>query len=180
METVLIVVAFLLLVAGLLGSVLPVLPGPPLGFVGLLLLQWSGRGGFGPAFLWTWAAITVAVTVVDYFLPAWMTKRFGGSRLAVVGSVVGFVVGIVFFAPLGILLGPFLGALIGELIHGRIRAGRNRGYGMEGESPASGFEGMMKALKVALGSFLAFILGTGAKLVAGLFMLFYAIRAVFL
>jgi len=171
MEIVLVVVAFLFLLAGLLGSIVPAVPGPPLSFAGLLLLQWSGHGGFSPAFLWIWAGITVAVTVADNLLPAWMTKRFGGSRKAVIGSVVGLVVGMIFFAPVGILLGPFLGALAGELLHNRFLETRD---GAETETHAGG---NVRALKVALGAFLAFILGTGAKLIVGALMIFYAVRA---
>jgi len=159
MNIVLVIFAFIFLVAGLLGSVLPVLPGPPLSFLGLLLLQWSGFGKFDPSFLIVWAVITAAVTITDYFLPAWLTKRFGGSRKAVIGSVLGLVLGMVFFAPFGIIIGPFLGALAGELMNDR----------------KAGFE---KALKVAFGAFLAFIVGTGAKLFIGISLLFYAIKAV--
>lgn len=159
MDIVLVILAFLLLLAGFLGSVIPVLPGPPLSYIGLLLLQWSGYGGFSPAFLWLWAGITVAVTVADNFLPALMTRRFGGSRAATVGSLLGVVAGMFLFPPVGLILGPFLGALIGELIH----------------DSADG----TKALKVALGSFVAFICGTGAKLIVSSVMIFYAIRAMF-
>ena len=151
-----------------MGSVVPVLPGPPIGFVGLLALQWSGYGNFSPAFLWTWGAITVAVTVIDNFLPALMTKKFGGSRAAVFGSVVGLIAGMFLFAPLGLLVGPFLGALAGELINNRVKAKREN---VNADNT--------KALKVALGAFLAFIMGTGAKLVVGVLMIRYAIKAVF-
>ena len=172
MNILLAVLAFLFLLAGLIGSVAPALPGPPLSFAGLLLLQWSGYGGFSAAFLWLWAAITAVVTILDYVLPAWMTKQFGGSRLAVIGSVLGLVAGMIFFAPVGLLLGPFLGALAGELINNRIRrseannAGRDNGKGRT-----------VKALKAALGAFLAFIVGTGAKLVVVLVMIYYAVKA---
>lgn len=159
METALVIVSFLFLLAGLLGSILPALPGPPLSYAGLLLLQWSGRGNFSPAFLVIWAVITAVVTVADNVFPALLTKRFGGSRLAVIGSVLGLLAGTIFFAPAGLIIGPFLGAFAGELIHNR----------------ASG----SKALKAALGAFLAFLLGTGAKLVAGSFMIFYAVKAIF-
>src|SRR5215471_4329431 len=107
MEIVLAVVAFLFLLAGLIGSVVPAVPGPPLAYVGLLLLQWSGYGSFSAAFLWVWAGVTIAVMVIDNILPAWMTKRFGGSRLAVIGSVLGLIAGTFFFAPIGLLAGPF-------------------------------------------------------------------------
>lgn len=158
-ETVLTALAFLFLLLGLIGAVVPALPGPPLSYAGLLLLQWSGRGGFSFVFLCVWAAITVAVVIADNILPAWMTKRFGGSRAAVTGSVIGLIAGIFLFPPAGLIVGPFLGAFIGELIN-------NRADGA-------------KALKVALGAFLAFIAGTGAKLIASSMMIFFAVKAIF-
>jgi uncharacterized protein YqgC (DUF456 family) len=157
MNIALVILSFMLHLIGLLGAVVPALPGPPLSFIALLVMQWSGYGGFSPAFLWLWAGITLAATVMDYFLPSLMTKRFGGSRAAAIGSFVGLLAGIFIFPPWGIIIGPFFGALIGELIHDR----------------AAG----AKAFKVALGSFLAFIVGSGAKLIASSMMLFYAIKA---
>ena len=157
MEIFFVILAFVLLAAGLLGAVLPVLPGPPLSYVGLLVLQWSGRGGFTVSFLALWAVITVVVTLMDYFLPTLMTKQFGGSRYASVGSVIGLIVGIFVFPPFGMIVGPFLGAFSGELINNRADGAR--------------------ALKVALGAFLAFIVGSGAKLIVSALMLFYAVKA---
>ncbi|MDR1803868.1 MAG: DUF456 domain-containing protein [Treponema sp.] len=174
MEIILIVVAFLFLLAGLVGSVVPAIPGPPLGYVGLLLLQWSGHGGFSIAFLVLWAAITIAVTVMDNFLPAWMTKRFGGSRMAVIGSVLGIIVGM-FFVPIGLLIGPFLGALAGELINSHVK--QRKEIDSTESAAADGNTG--NALKVAFGAFLAFIVGTGAKLIIGALMIYYAVKAVF-
>ena len=165
MNTLLVILAFIFLLAGLLGSVVPVLPGPPISFAGLLLLQWSGYGNFSSAFLLIWAAITIAITVIDYLLPAWMTKRFGGSRAAMLGSVLGLIVGMIFFSPLGLIFGPFLGAFAGELIN----------YHFFSNSIGSGYE---KALKVAFGALIAFIMGTGAKLAIGLIMIYYAVKAV--
>jgi uncharacterized protein YqgC (DUF456 family) len=172
MEIILVVLAFLFLLAGLLGSVIPALPGPPLGYIGLLLLQWSGYGNYSGAFLWLWAAITVAITIMDNLLPALMTKKFGGSRAAVFGSVLGLIVGMIFFAPLGLLVGPFLGAFSGELIHNFIKSN-------ESDSAADKSAGNIKALKAALGAFLAFIVGTGAKLIIASLMIYYAVKAVF-
>jgi len=158
-EIILAIFAFLLLLTGLAGSVIPILPGPPLSFVGLLLLQWSGYGGFTSGFLWLWAAITVVVSVADYFLPALMTRRFGGSRSATIGSILGLLVGLFFFPPAGLIIGPFLGALAGELIHNQTDSG--------------------KALSVAFGAFFAFIFGTGTKLIVCSVMMFYAVKAMF-
>jgi len=176
MDIVLVIVAFLFLLAGLFGSVVPALPGPPLGFAGLLLLQWSGRAAFTPAFLWVLAGIAIAVTVMDSLLPALMAKRFGGSRKSMVGSVLGLVIGMIFFAPVGLLLGPFLGALAGELLHNCLETRRNKTIPDTADAKIAR---NLKALKVALGAFLAFILGTGAKLAVGLVMIYYAVTAVF-
>ncbi|MCL2233151.1 MAG: DUF456 domain-containing protein [Treponema sp.] len=159
MDILLVVLAFVFLVAGLLGAIIPVIPGPPLSFAGLLVLQWSGHAGFTVAFLLLWAFIAAAVTILDYVLPSFMTKRFGGSRAAAIGSFLGLLAGMFFFPPFGLILGPFLGAFAGELIN----------------SNSNG----AKAFKVALGSFIAFLAGSGAKLVVSGIMLFYAARALF-
>ena len=172
MNILLAVLAFLFLLAGIVGSVVPAVPGPPLGYIGLLVLKWSGYGNFSVSFLIIWGVIAAAVTVMDFILPAWMTKWFGGSKAAVLGSTLGLVAGIFFFPPLGLLVGPFAGALIGELIHNqRLQAKR-----AESGEPAAG-GGNAKALLAALGAFLAFILGTGAKLIAGAMMMYYAVKA---
>ena len=158
MELILVILAFILLAAGILGTIIPILPGPPLSFVGLLVLQWSGRGEFTFVFLLVWAVITAAVTIMDYLLPSFMAKRLGGSRAASIGSFLGLLAGIFFFPPLGFVIGPFLGALAGELIIQRAHSAQ--------------------AFKVAFGAFFAFILGSGAKLLVCSLMLFYAIRAI--
>ena len=152
MDIFLIILAFVFFIVGLLGAVVPVLPGPPLSFIGLLVLQWSGRAGFTLTFLVIWAAITVAVTVMDYILPSLLAKKFGGSRSAAIGSFVGLLAGLFFFPPWGFIAGSFLGAFIGELIHNS-RDG-------------------VKALKAALGAFAAFIAGAGAKMLVSGIMLY--------
>jgi len=180
MEIVLVVIAFLFLLIGFLGSVIPVLPGPPLSFIGLLLIQWSGYGDYSIAFLLIWGAVTIAIMVIDNLLPAWMTKKFGGSRKTVAGSVLGLIAGAIFFAPPGILLGPFLGALAGEILNNRLLARKERIKA--NEQTESNEEPQVKKtnpLKIAFGAFLAFLLGTGAKLIIGSIMIYYAFSAVF-
>ena len=156
MEIALLIFAFILLATGILGAFIPVIPGPPLSYIGLLLMQWSGYVGFSSVFLWVWAGITIAITIADYFLPSLLAKRFGGSRAAIVGSFLGLLAGIFIFPPWGIIAGPFLGTFVGELIYSRANE---------------------KALKVAFGALLAFVVGSGAKLIAASLMLFFAIRA---
>jgi uncharacterized protein YqgC (DUF456 family) len=158
-EIVLVIIAFILLIAGILGAVVPILPGPPLSFIGLLLLQWSGFAGFSSSFLWLFGCITIAVTVMDYLLPSLMARWFGGSRAAAIGSFIGLLVGLFFFPPFGMIVGSFIGAMMGEFIH-------------------NGAKGL-KAFKVAFGAFLAFIAGAGAKLITSSVMLYYAVIAMF-
>ena len=158
MDILLTVLALICCLAGLLGCFIPVLPGPPVNLLGIFLIHWTGYAQFTTRFLLLWSALTVAVTLLDYFLPAWMTRRFGGSRQATVGATVGLILGMLFFPPWGIIIGPFFGALAGDLM-------QNRNDGN-------------KALKVAMGSFAAFIAGTGLKLICSGMMTFYVIRAI--
>ena len=144
MSVLLIVLAVLCVLVGIAGCILPVLPGPPLSFVALLLMRWSGAAEFDSRFLTIWGLATLAVTVLDYLLPAWL---------------VGLIVGMVFFPPAGLIVGAVVGAFVGELIH-------------DGSDK-------LRALRVAVSSFAAFILGTGMKLAVSLAIGFYVIRALF-
>ncbi len=141
-----------LILLGLLGGILPILPGPPLSYVGLLLLHFTERYQFSTNFLTVWAVITVVVYALDYIVPAWGTKKFGGSKRGIWGSIIGLVLGIFVFPPLGIIIGPFIGAVVGELTGGK-------------DSGA--------ALKSGFGSFLGFLVGTLLKLITSGFMTWY-------
>ena len=107
--------AAVLVLAGLLGLILPALPGAPLLFAGLLVAAWvedfSYVGGGTLAVLGALALLTYAV---DFAASALGAKRFGASNRAIVGAAIGALVGIFFGLP-GILLGPFVGAVLGEL-----------------------------------------------------------------
>jgi len=159
MDLILVILAFALMAAGIIGTVIPMLPGPPLSYAGILVLHFSGFGSFSMGFLGLWAGICIVITLLDYVLPSILTKTFGGSRYATVGSFLGLLAGIFIFPPWGLLLGPFLGAWVGELIHNR--------------ADGAG------AFKVALGAFLAFLLGSGAKLIVCSMLLFFGVRALF-
>jgi uncharacterized protein YqgC (DUF456 family) len=118
----LIILGAVLVVAGLVGCVLPVLPGPPLGVAGLVLL-WLARGWeaatFGGLEVAILAALAVGVTVPDFVLPAIGAKRYGASKSGVWGSVLGMIVGMFTLGPFGMLIGAFLGALAFEVISGK-------------------------------------------------------------
>jgi uncharacterized protein YqgC (DUF456 family) len=151
MEWLLIILGALLILGGLLGCILPVIPGPPISYAGLLLLQLTDKAPFSSQTLLIWLAVTIVVTLLDYFVPVWGTRKYGGTRQGVWGSIIGLVAGIFFFPPVGIIVGPFLGAITGELI-----AGKNSS----------------DALRAGFGSFVGLLAGTLLKLIASGWMAF--------
>lgn len=158
MDLALAILCGIFIVVGLLGSVLPVLPGPVISWVGILILHFTTYAEYTTGFLVTTGVVMVVILLLDYFIPIWGTKRFGGTKSGVTGSVIGLVVGL-FFPPLGIIWGPFLGALVGEILANR--------------------KEFKKALKSATGSFLGFLLGTGLKLIYCGVLAFYYFKDVF-
>ena len=146
MDYLLILLAYLMVIGGTVGAVLPVIPGPPISFVGLLLLTFCDYDTINPATLIVAGVMAIVITVIDYIAPLWLTKRVGGSRAGIWGATIGLIVGL-FAGIIGVILGPFLGALIGELVSG---------------TPTS------KAINIACVNFLAFILTTGMKLLYGI------------
>jgi uncharacterized protein len=149
-----IIIGILLMILGIIGCLVPVLPGPPLSFLGLISLHLSRFGHFSNHTLITFGLIVVIVTVLDYFVPVWGTKRFGGSKYGTRGATVGLVIGL-FLGPLGIILGPLIGAFVGEMIFKD-----DLGY----------------AFKAGFGSLLGFLTSIGLKLAASLVMTFYFVR----
>lgn len=157
MDILLIILGAVCLITGLIGCIAPVLPGPPLSYVGLLLLHFTDRVSFSTTELLVWAAIVVIVLLLDYFVPMLGTKYFGGSKWGERGCVVGTIAGL-FFMPWGIMVGPFVGALAGELIGGS-RTGQ--------------------ALKASLGSLIGFLLGTVIKCIVCGYFIYVFVAAIF-
>jgi uncharacterized protein len=167
MDYVLVVLGTMCMLIGVIGSILPGLPGPPLSYLGLLLIHWTRFAHFSVTMLMVWAVIISVVAVLDYVVPVWGTKKFGGTRSGVIGSTIGLLVGIVLlpmlglalgpFGLLGILGGPFIGAWIGEIYAGQTSD---------------------KALRAAVGSFVGFLAGTLMKLAVSIVLAFYFFRAV--
>ena len=145
MDIVLVIVGFLFCILGIVGSFLPVLPGPFTSWIGLLILHFTDAVSQNWTFLGITLAISILVWVLDYIVPALGTKRFGGTKYGMIGSSLGLLVGILFLGPFGIIIGPFAGAFIGEIIKNNSDSG--------------------KALKAAFGSFIGFLAGTFIKFV---------------
>ncbi|WP_300725273.1 DUF456 domain-containing protein [uncultured Bacteroides sp.] len=143
MDIFLIIIGIICLIIGLVGSIVPALPGPPLSYAGILLLHATDKVQFTLNQLLVWALIVIVVQVLDYFIPMLGSKYAGGTKWGSWGCLIGTIIGL-FFTPWGILLGPFLGAVIGELL---------------------GDKDLKYALKSGLGSLLGFLFGTFIKLV---------------
>jgi len=153
MDWLLIIIGILLVLTGIIGSLIPGIAGPPFSFVALLLLEFTDRKPFSEDFLILMGVIMVAVTVLDYIVPIYGTKKFGGSKQGVRGSTIGLIVGIFILPALGIVIGPFglIGIILGPFL------GAYLGEKMSGKDSDT-------ALKAAIGSFIGFLTGTFMKL----------------
>lgn len=142
MDALIIILAIAAGIIGIAGSILPGLPGTPFSWVGLLLLYFWGPEEMPMRVLIVWGIVTVIISVVDYIVPMYFTKMTGGSKFAGRGALIGLFAGMI-FTPIGMIFGSFLGAFIAELCYAKKDA--------------------IPALRAALGSFIGFMLGTGAK-----------------
>jgi len=150
MDWLLVALAITCCIIGVIGSLLPGVPGTPLSYVGMLLFHFSDQSN--RIAIWVhviFILLVIAVLVLDYIIPIIGTKKFGGSKYGVWGSTIGLIVGL-FFGIWGVIIGPFLGAFIFEMIHKR---------------------DTKRAFKSALGSFVGFLLSTGIKAILALIML---------
>lgn len=150
------IVSFLLFVGGIVGCVLPVLPGTPLAYAGLLLLHFTGRADFSTTQLVTWLIIVVVLQIVDYITPLLGSKYSGGTDFGNRGCMAGTILGM-FFMPWGIILGPFIGAVAGEVLGGR---------------------DLPHAIKAGIGSLLGFLFGTLMKVVVCFYFLVQGIATI--
>lgn len=141
MTILLVILGLICLLVGLLGCVIPVLPGPPLSYVGILLIHFTDKYEFSTPLLLILLVLTVLVTVLDYLIPMWGSKYFGASKWGARGSFIGTIIGL-FFLPWGLIIGPFLGAFIGELMNKNTKG---------------------QALKSGIGSVLGLLFGTVFK-----------------
>lgn len=110
------IAVMVLSLVGIIGCIAPGLPGPPLNYLALLLVQYKYKP-FSVTFIVVWTVIIFLTAVLDYFIPVWFAKKYGASRYGVWGSIIGMIVGI-FFTPVGMVLGMLLGAIIGEMLGG--------------------------------------------------------------
>ena len=155
MDLTLLIFGVILGIIGILGAIIPVLPGTILSYIGFLCVYFVNGSSISTLQLVICGIVSVAVIVLDYILPGYFSKLFGGTKYGITGATIGTIVGM-FFGIVGIIIGPFIGAFIGEMIGKQINP--------------------EQALKVSIGATLAFIAGTGIKLIAGAYMLVYIIK----
>lgn len=154
------ILAIILALVGLVGAVIPGIAGPPFSWLAVLAAYFISGVDYSIGFMVVTALIAVGITLLDYVVPVWGTKRFGGTKAGVRGSTIGLIIGLVatflvpFVGVLGVLLGPFVGAYIGEKTAG---------------TPDN------KAWRSAFGSFLGFLAGTLVKVVFALVMICYVV-----
>lgn len=153
-DYILLAFSVVLMILGIIGCLVPVLPGPPLSFVGLIMLQITRFGDFPSQLLVVMGIIAVVVTILDYVVPIWGTRKFGGSKYGMRGATVGLIVGL-FLGPAGIIIGPFVGAFVGEMIFK---------------------DDIRYAFRAGFGSLLGFLMGIGLKLAASFLMTFYYVK----
>jgi uncharacterized protein YqgC (DUF456 family) len=155
-DYVLLILGIILMILGIIGCLVPVLPGPPISFLGLIMLHVTRFGQFTTTVLVSLAVVTIIVTILDYIVPIWGTRKFGGSKYGMRGATVGLIIGL-FLGPVGIIVGALIGAIVGELI----------------------FKDDMKyAIKAGFGSLLGFLTGIGLKLAASFVITFYFVKEV--
>ena len=116
-DIILILTAIILSIVGILGCIVPGLPGPPLNYISMLIIQYQYQS-FSYLTLIVFGILTALILVIDYILPIWFAKKFGATKQGIWGSVIGMVAGM-FLTPIGMILGILLGAIIGDLIAGR-------------------------------------------------------------
>ena len=153
MEFVLILFGIICTIIGVIGCIFPAIPGPPVSYAALILLQNAKEEAvFGKNFLVRFAVLTIIVSLIDYFLPLLGAKLYGTTKYGIWGAIIGMVIGIIFFPPFGMILGIFIGAIIGELIAGKENS---------------------KALKAGIIIFIGSITAVFIKLSLSLVMAFY-------
>jgi uncharacterized protein YqgC (DUF456 family) len=157
MDILFLILGFLFVCLGIVGSFLPILPGPLTSWIGLLLLHITKAVPIDWTFLGITLAISLLVWVFDYFIPAIGTKRFGGTRYGVYGTTIGLIIGLLSPIPFGILLGAFFGAFFGELLYNKKDTNR--------------------ALKASFGAFVGFLASATIKFsIATVYVILFLIK----
>lgn len=160
MDTTLIqLVSIVLLVLGILGTFLPVLPGLLLSLGGLLIYKFGTDSDLSMVYIWIFVVLTILSAILNYVIPARTNRKYGGTRWGSIGSVVGTLVGLFFFPPFGFFIGMLLGVFVGEMLHDA--------------------KDKKKAWNSTKGALIGFLYGTGFNLIVGLAMFLVVLIDIF-
>ena len=158
MEILIFIVIVSLLLFGIIGCFIPIIPGPPISYSGLLVFHLFSSYSIEKDILWFMAFVVFAVLLFDLWVQFYAVKKFGGTKKAVNGSIIGLIIGILFFPPFGIIFGPFLGAFFGAI--------------MEANSHGN------NAIKIAMGALVGFFAGTILKLSVSVYIIYIVYQAI--
>ncbi|NDV94211.1 DUF456 domain-containing protein [Dysgonomonas sp. 521] len=158
LDIILIVIGTILIIAGILGCIIPALPGVPLNYLAIVLLQFTSKTDFSTQFLVVWGIVVIVVQILDYYIPVWGTKKLGGGSYGAWGAGIGVIAGMFVFPPWGIIFMPLVCAILGELLD-------NKEFNV--------------ALKAGFGAFVGFLTGIVMKLVVSITLSFFFFREVY-
>ena len=116
MDIFLLIIGVIFCLIGIVGSFLPILPGPIASWFGLLILHFTSYVSFSFWFLTITFLIAFLISVIDYVIPIIGVQKLGGSNGGQIGATIGLLFGLFILGPVGLIFGPFLGALTGEII----------------------------------------------------------------
>ena len=163
LDIILVALAIILMIVGIIGCFLPILPGPPITFAGFLAAFFVSYCHFEISTLIILGVIMVVVTVLDFLVPSWATKKFGGTKWGSRGAAIGILVSLFGLAWWAILIAPFAGAFVGELLYLK----------KQGQKTEGNMKGVWKA---AFGAFLGMMCGIMMKLIYSCFVFFVVIK----
>lgn len=151
LQILLLILSIILCIGGILGAIIPILPGPLLSFGGLLIFFFTSYSNISLSYLIIMGVLMVILSIADNFISPYFAKKAGGSKSAFIGSLIGLVMGAIFFPPFGMFIGAFIGALVGEFTKsGKIDT---------------------KEIKIAFGAFIGVLLSSGLKLIYSIWII---------
>lgn len=152
MDIILLIIGFLLCLIGIVGSFLPIIPGPVTSWLGILLLNLTSVVEFNLNFVLITLTVAISVGILDYLIPVLGVKKLGGTRSGQIGTTLGLIIALIILGPIGIIIGPFGGALLGEM------------------STKKSFQ---DSIKPAFGAFVGVVAGSVIKFLISLSFLFF-------
>jgi uncharacterized protein YqgC (DUF456 family) len=155
MDYFLLSIGIILILSGLIGAFLPIIPGPPLSFVGVICLQFTKWIDIPSNWLWILGTAALAITILDFIIPSYFSKKYGAHWFSSLLAFIGMVLGLLLIPPFGIIIGPFIGAFIGEIIIGRA---------------------FKQGVKSAWATFLGFLFGTMLKMLYAFISIVIAVK----